>query len=64
VIGGGYYGAAPAYAAGPAYAYEQPAYGMQPWSDEWYAYCDDRYRSFDSRTGYFLGYDGEYHFCR
>lgn len=35
-----------------------------PWSPEWYRYCDNKYRSFNPRTGYFLGYDGEYHFCR
>lgn len=34
------------------------------WSPEWYRYCQNRYRSFNPRTGYFLGYDGEYHFCR
>ena len=26
-------------------------------------YCGQRYRSFDPQTGYFLGYDGNYHFC-
>lgn len=36
----------------------------EPWSPEWYAYCSRRYRSFNPRTGYFLGYDGVYHFCR
>ncbi|PTW58830.1 BA14K-like protein [Breoghania corrubedonensis] len=34
------------------------------WSDGWYRYCESRYRSFNPRTGYFLGYDGQYHFCR
>ena len=34
------------------------------WSAQWYRYCENRYRSFNPRTGYFLGYDGEYHFCR
>lgn len=34
------------------------------WSPEWYAYCSRKYRSFNPRTGYFLGYDGKYHFCR
>lgn len=38
--------------------------GPQPWTPEWYAYCDARYRSFNPRTGYFLGYDGQYHFCQ
>ena len=39
-------------------------YGLAPWTPEWYAYCESRYRSFSPKTGYFLGYDGEYHFCR
>ncbi|MEI2383725.1 BA14K family protein [Breoghania sp. JC706] len=34
------------------------------WSAQWYRYCENRYRSFNPRTGYYLGYDGEYHFCR
>ncbi len=34
------------------------------WSPQWYRYCERRYRSFNPRTGYFLGYDGRYHFCR
>ncbi len=47
------YQPAPVYYAGP-----------QPWTPEWYDYCDARYRSFDRRTGYFLGYDRQYHFCQ
>lgn len=39
-------------------------YGLRPWTREWYDYCSRRYRSFNFRTGYFLGYDGRYHFCR
>jgi len=35
----------------------------EPWSSEWYDYCSDRYRSFDPRTGTFVGYDGAEHFC-
>ena len=49
----------PGYGPAPVY-YERP----QPWTPAWYAYCSDRYRSFDPSTGYFLGYDGRYHFCR
>jgi hypothetical protein len=51
----------------PAPVYVQPAptyYAVQPWSPEWYSYCGSKYRSFNASTGYFLGYDGEYHFCR
>ena len=48
----------------PAPAYVAPSYGgAEPWTPEWYSYCSQRYRSFDPETGYFLGYDGNYHFC-
>ena len=61
--------ATPRYDAPAPRVYYAPApvvgtHGLVPWSAEWYAYCDDRYRSFNPKTGYFLGYDGEYHFCR
>ncbi|KQZ31059.1 hypothetical protein ASD50_16160 [Mesorhizobium sp. Root552] len=36
----------------------------EPWSPEWYQYCSDRYRSFNPRTGTFVGYDGLRHFCQ
>jgi hypothetical protein len=56
------------YAPAPAPVYVAPApavtYGYQPWTPAWYSYCDAKYRSFNPRTGYFLGYDGDYHFCR
>ena len=26
--------------------------------------ADSRYRSFNARTGYFMGYDGQPHFCQ
>ena len=61
---------APSYYYQPApRVYYQPApvvgtHGLAPWTPEWYAYCQSRYRSFNPRTGYFLGFDGEYHFCR
>lgn len=38
-------------------------YGLEPWTPEWYRYCEDRYRSFNPRTGTFTGYDGLKHFC-
>jgi hypothetical protein len=63
----GYYDPAPVYAVPPPVVYRQtPVYGyrMQPWTPEWYAYCDDRYVSFNAQTGYFFGYDGQYHFCQ
>ncbi|WP_370461231.1 BA14K family protein [Devosia yakushimensis] len=36
---------------------------FEPWSAEWHRYCADRYRTFDPRTGTFLGSDGNRHFC-
>ena len=36
---------------------------LQPWSREWYHYCQNRYRSFDPGSGTFIGYDGREHFC-
>ena len=37
--------------------------GVRPWTGPWYRYCEDRYRSFDPRSGTFIGYDGRSHFC-
>ena len=36
---------------------------LEPWSAEWYDYCSNRYRSFSPRSGTFIGYDGQEHFC-
>lgn len=48
----------------PEIIYAEPAFDApQPWSPEWYDYCNNRYRSFDDRSGTFLGYDGKRHFC-
>lgn len=55
-----YYAPAPA----PVYVAPAPVYVYQPWTPGWYSYCGGKYRSFNSSTGYFLGYDGQYHFCR
>ena len=48
-------------------SYEEPVYvrrgSLEPWSREWFRYCNNRYRSFDSSTGTFMGYDGREHFC-
>ncbi len=46
----------------PAYYYSSGS--PQPWSSGWYRYCASRYRSFDPRSGTYLGYDGYRHFCR
>lgn len=69
--GPGYYVEGPVYAAPPPpppvvyRAYEPaPAYGgLRPWSGPWYRYCEASYRSFNPRTGTFVGYDGRSHFC-
>jgi hypothetical protein len=53
---GGALGAAPYYAPPPP-----PAYYDEP--DDAVAYCERRYRSYDPRTGTYLGYDGYRHPC-
>lgn len=40
------------------------SYELRPWTPAWYDYCERRYRSFDARTGTFVGYDGREYFCR
>ena len=51
----------------PGRVYREAGYGYagsyEPWSAEWYDYCTDRYRSFNPRSGTFVGYDGREHFC-
>jgi hypothetical protein len=56
---------APGYVA-PAPVYRTRAvYGARvPGRADWYAYCASKYRSFDPRTGTYLGYDGYRHPCR
>lgn len=44
--------------------YGPVAYAPPPWTPDWYAYCDSKYRSFDPRSGTFMGYDGLRHFCQ
>jgi len=36
----------------------------EPWTEEWYAYCSAKYRSFNPDTGMFLAYGGRYRMCR
>ncbi len=36
---------------------------FEPWTPEWYRYCEGTYRSFNPRSGTFVGYDGLEHFC-
>lgn len=60
-----YYGGEPyyAYGGGPYYA-PAPGYYAQPYGgDDAVAYCMQRYRSYDPRSGTFLGNDGYRHPC-
>ena len=34
------------------------------WTASWYAYCAERYRSFDAETGTYLALSGRRRFCR
>ena len=63
----------PGYDTAPAQDYYPPAPGdssysvgkadIEPWSDEWFRYCANKYRSFNASTGTYRGYDGYDHFC-
>jgi hypothetical protein len=55
----GYYGPGPYYSYG---YYPGPAY-VVPGQGGAVAYCMQRYRSYDPRSGTFLGYDGYRHPC-
>lgn len=66
----GYYAPPPVVYERPVRVYEQPRrvyverYAtFEPWTNEWYRYCSDRYRSFDPSSGTFVGYDGVRRFC-
>ena len=50
----------PAVYVAPAPVYYVPA----PWTPEWYSYCARKYRSFDPRSGTYLGFDGYRHLCQ
>jgi hypothetical protein len=43
--------------------YEPRPVALRPWSSSWYRWCDARYRSFDPRTGTYVGFDGRKRFC-
>jgi hypothetical protein len=45
--------------------YARPQYSgnIEPWTRDWYRYCENRFRTFDARSGTYVGYDGEAHFC-
>ncbi|MCX7310869.1 MAG: BA14K family protein [Alphaproteobacteria bacterium] len=77
IIGGAIVGSRPGYSYGyapaPAYGYGyQPGYVEDDADDDYVAmapngggagYCAQRYRSYDPRSGTFLGYDGLRHPC-
>jgi hypothetical protein len=51
----------------PAYpVYTTPSYGRPypAWSQAWFDYCSNRFQTFDRQTGYYKGFDGQYHFCQ
>ena len=49
----------------PRVIYRQPVVmpSYEPWTQSWYDYCAQRYRSFNPNSGTFVGYDGREHFC-
>lgn len=55
-----YYGPGPYY--GPAPVYADPGYADPGGSDP-VAYCSARFKSYDPRSGTYLGYDGQRHPC-
>lgn len=54
-----YYGPGPYYAPGPVYV----APGPYPAEGDDVAYCMQRFKSYDPRSGTYLGYDGLRHPC-
>lgn len=47
----------------PPDRYEPRPVSVRPWSPAWYRWCDARYRSFDPRSGTYVGHDGRARFC-
>ena len=41
--------------------YVSPSY--EPWTQSWFDYCSQRYRSFNPQSGTYVGYDGRERFC-
>jgi hypothetical protein len=63
IIGGAIANSQPRYyGPGPAYYYGGPGYYGPPPGDA-VAYCMDRFKSYDPRSGTYLGYDGYRHPC-
>ena len=69
IIGGAlarpyYYGYPYGYYGYPAYGYPPPVYAAPPYADgDAVAYCMQRFRSYDPRSGTYLGNDGYRHPC-
>ncbi len=57
------YRAQPVYDSRPVYNQRRTYRAIEPWTNAWYDYCSQRYRSFNSRTGTFTDYDGQRRFC-
>lgn len=57
------YQAQPVYEIRPAYQPRTVYRTIEPWSQSWYDYCSQRYRSFNARTGTYTDYSGQRHFC-
>jgi len=51
----------PQYYPQPYYPPPQPYY--QPQQVDPYTYCTQRFRSWNPQTGFYVGYDGQYHRC-
>lgn len=68
MIIGGALGAPYGYGYGPGYYdddyyYDAPAVTVAPPDGDSVAYCRQRFKSYDVRTGTYLGYDGLRHPC-
>ncbi|MEM8878723.1 MAG: BA14K family protein, partial [Pseudomonadota bacterium] len=50
-------------APGPQVAHQWTV-APEPFTDKWYDYCADKYRSFDAETGTFQPYEGPRKLCR
>jgi hypothetical protein len=57
------YRAQPVYEPRPVYRQRQVYRTIEPWSQSWYNYCSQRYRSFNPNSGTYIGNDGNSHFC-
>ncbi len=49
--------------SGPRVVTYEDTVSLEPWSQGWYDYCGQKYRSFNPQRGTFRGFDGQDHFC-